>query len=197
MRRLWALLLALPSVGCAYMGDRGADFADCFRFEGSVGVGVQANVAVGELFHLGVGSSRRWSAGWRYGAATTEKRVEDHFPLSYVWTLVAPDTESLHSLRIGEDAKTSQHRCYIVLPGELNRSLWKKDPLHYYDIEVGVMAAILGAQVGFSPGEFVDWLLGWFGADIAGDDGDRRAKKRLYRPIPVLQDAKGPDPPTP
>ena len=31
-------------------------------------------------------------------------------------------------------------------------------------------APLLGASVGFSPGEFLNFLLGWFGVDIAGDD---------------------------
>ena len=42
--------------------------------------------------------------------------------------------------------------------------------VHAFDIEVGAFALILGFKAGFSPGEFVDFLLGWFGVDIAGDD---------------------------
>ena len=42
--------------------------------------------------------------------------------------------------------------------------------IHLFDIEVRVHALIMSARAGFSPGEFVDFLLGWFGVDIAGDD---------------------------
>ena len=42
--------------------------------------------------------------------------------------------------------------------------------VHAFDIEASVYAGIVYARVGFSPGELVDFLLGWFGADIAGDD---------------------------
>ncbi|MCZ6689741.1 MAG: hypothetical protein O7H41_09070 [Planctomycetota bacterium] len=35
----------------------------------------------------------------------------------------------------------------------------------------------MGARVGFSPGEFVDFFLGWFGVDIAGDDVPLAAEK--------------------
>jgi hypothetical protein len=35
---------------------------------------------------------------------------------------------------------------------------------------VSVHLGFVCARVGFSPGEFVDFLLGWFGIDIAGDD---------------------------
>lgn len=31
-------------------------------------------------------------------------------------------------------------------------------------------AGVASLKAGFSPGEFADFLLGWFGADIAGDD---------------------------
>jgi hypothetical protein len=37
------------------------------------------------------------------------------------------------------------------------------------DVEVGATCG-LSARAGFSPGQFADFLLGWFGLDIAGDD---------------------------
>lgn len=61
--------------------------------------------------------------------------------------------------------------------GAVNR----KARIHAFDIEAGVFAGIVGARVGFSPGEFVDFLLGWFGVDIAGDDEARRF-------IPIRED---------
>jgi hypothetical protein len=42
--------------------------------------------------------------------------------------------------------------------------------LHAFDIEASAYAGFVFARVGFSPGEFLDFLLGWFGLDIAGDD---------------------------
>ena len=54
-----------------------------------------------------------------------------------------------------------------------------------------VGGGIVGAQIGFSPGELLDWLLGWFGADIAGDDGDLRDMKQYW--VPVLQPAPPPE----
>ncbi|MCZ6691323.1 MAG: hypothetical protein O7H41_17180 [Planctomycetota bacterium] len=42
--------------------------------------------------------------------------------------------------------------------------------IHAFDIEASVYAGMVYARAGFSPGEFVDFLLGWFGVDIAGDD---------------------------
>ncbi len=45
-----------------------------------------------------------------------------------------------------------------------------KEWIHAFDVEVAVYAIVPYVRVGFSPGEFLDFLLGWFGADIAGDD---------------------------
>ena len=39
-----------------------------------------------------------------------------------------------------------------------------------FDLEAGLFLGIIGCRVGFSPGQFADFLLGWFGLDIAGDD---------------------------
>ena len=46
----------------------------------------------------------------------------------------------------------------------------RKARVHAFDVEASVYAGIVYARAGFSPGEFVDFLLGWFGVDIAGDD---------------------------
>ncbi len=43
-------------------------------------------------------------------------------------------------------------------------------PVEMFDIEAGVMAGLVGVHIGFSPGQFADFLLGWFGLYIAGDD---------------------------
>ena len=58
-----------------------------------------------------------------------------------------------------------------ALPEEIRAEreiIWSR--LHLFDIEAGVFVGIIGARAGFSPGEFVDFLLGWVGVDIAGDD---------------------------
>jgi hypothetical protein len=156
-----------------------------FRVELSVGVGLQAGAMATELVHVGAGSSRRYTAGLFYGDLTSEKRIEDHFPLSYVWTLIDPDARSLHSLRWGPGDGAAQHRCFLVFPGELNRSSLERDLLHYWDVEANVFAAVLGVEVGFSLGELVDFLLGLVTVDIAGDDGyDNRLTRKIWRPVP-------------
>jgi hypothetical protein len=50
---------------------------------------------------------------------------------------------------------------------------FEKDLVNSFDIEAGgTVALVLGLSlhVGFSPGQFLDFLLGWFGIDIGKDD---------------------------
>lgn len=42
---------------------------------------------------------------------------------------------------------------------------------HAFDVEASVYAGLVYAKVGVSPGEMLDFALGCFGLDIAGDDG--------------------------
>ena len=64
------------------------------------------------------------------------------------------------------------------LPQREARFLWsgpttlvnRRARIHAFDIEASVYAGIVYARAGFSPGELLDFLLGWFGVDIAGDD---------------------------
>jgi hypothetical protein len=71
----------------------------------------------------------------------------------------------------------SEHRCFVLLPPLLSVEGIHRYPLHDFDVEVGV-SAILGVILRFSPGEFADFLLGWFGVDIDGDDGPERRRTR-------------------
>lgn len=46
----------------------------------------------------------------------------------------------------------------------------RQEVIDAFDIDVSVQAGVVGIGIGFSPGEFADFILGWFGADIAKDD---------------------------
>ena len=43
--------------------------------------------------------------------------------------------------------------------------------IHVFDVEATAMIGFARISVGFSPGEFVDFVLGFFGVDFARDDG--------------------------
>ena len=86
-----------------------------------------------------------------------------------------------HHWRFELDAERSppvpesvDHGCWSLMPGLLSLEGWdpfnRRAQIHAFDIEASVYAGIVYAKAGFSPGEFVAFLLGWFGADIAADD---------------------------
>lgn len=50
------------------------------------------------------------------------------------------------------------------------RAVHRWNHVHAFDVSADVYALVVHVGVGFSLGEFADFLLGWFGLDIAGDD---------------------------
>ena len=89
---LWLIFSSFAS-GCSYASARAHDLGDIVRLEGHVGYGLQAHANVGELFHLGAGSSRQWSAGWVYGRVAHGTSTEEHLPLTAVYTLLNPEQD--------------------------------------------------------------------------------------------------------
>lgn len=176
MNRLCFLLLAAPSAGCSYLEQRGQDTLDMFRLQGSVGFGAHAYANPGELAHLGAGAV----AGAKFGTDYARMQASDD---GAEYSLV-PGAADFHSLRFCEEHHKQGHRCKILLPAVTSEGYAKK-PLHWFDLEAGAHVLVLGVHVGFSLGEFVDWLLGWFKfsdewswLDLGGDDGLERRKRR-------------------
>ena len=83
-----------------------------------------------------------------------------------------------------KSGRWSLSACVLLLPGLVSLGgdgqIWEGkshpdgtwDRVHAFDIDATVYAGVVFAGVGFSPGEFVDFLAGWFGLDIAGDDSE-------------------------
>lgn len=70
----------------------------------------------------------------------------------------AGDATVLDGVRIDTDALRAAHR-------------WNH--VHAFDCGVDVYAGVVHVGVGVSPGEILDFVLGWFGLDVAGDDRSR------------------------
>ena len=170
LRRLILLLVLVPATGCAYSRDRFNDFTDMWRGEAKVGMGLQVDVQVGELVHLGIGSSHQYSYGFVYGEFDSGYRYEDHFPVSIINTFADPDRPQVHSFEMEMEDGIAQHSCYTLFPGENHGGDLRRSDIHYFDLEVNFLALIVGFQFGFSFGECLDFMLGWFGIDIADDD---------------------------
>jgi len=53
-------------------------------------------------------------------------------------------------------------------------------PSRWADVEVGVTVFLLSARVGISLGELADFLVGWLGPDVAGDDATPWGERKWW-----------------
>lgn len=67
------------------------------------------------------------------------------------------------------DLAEVQDECYLVHALPVGVTNPQRPWVERFDLEVGV-TVLIGARVGFSPGQLVDFVGGWFGWDPAGDD---------------------------
>ncbi len=165
--------------GCAsqgYWGDRARDAADCVTFTVSAGPEVSADAKLTEVLHLAAGGGAHTEAGVIGGDVGTASVATLGLPFApfledgilygrYAFTEVGGDWTDDHV----------QDECYAlhvldVAPTNPERAL-----IDRFDIELGAIA-LLGARVGFSPGQFVDLLAGLVGADPAQDDAPMHAE---------------------
>jgi hypothetical protein len=177
-----AACLALAGLlvsGCAspYWGNRGRDAKDVMTL--SVGLGLGARARVGPLqVPLLVQSDY---AGLRCGEWFASPMRDDF------WTYVShaghvidqplpvyvSDYDVLYSgyeiFDPGGDAAL-RHKCENTLGMGLATVTSDRKNWAYYTNVEGVVGAIVSLRVGFNPGELVDWLVGFTGIDLMGDD---------------------------
>jgi hypothetical protein len=180
-RLVFAAAIAALS-GCAaakdYLLDRAGDLSDAFQaaFGGpAIGVHVEATV----LVHVGL------DAWWAYGdeggtVGNFHARLPgtaDYAAYSIVvFHARGVDTDPAARDPSNPDHFPPPHGGFPTHAHELGRA-FEEPPrpehlrlLRWLDLEVDA-AWIAGLRARWSPGETVDFLLGWFGIDLAGDDG--------------------------
>jgi hypothetical protein len=176
---LWILPILLLCSGCTYLGNRADDFVDCWRAEGRISLIPGAWVVAGPVVHTGVGISEGpiiMTAGLRYNY----RSPEGSSVYSYDGNPHGGVPEfSLLAHASGPGFGKEDHFCYALLPPLINREGVHRNWLHDFDFEVGA-SALVGGTLGFSLGEFADFLLGLFGLDIAGDDDPAARRSRNY-----------------
>jgi hypothetical protein len=188
---LWIPLLGLVA-GCGYLTDRGNDFADCWRGEVHMGLLPGGWVTAGPVLHTGLAWAEggvSYRAGYRYNYLSSQGAVIEsnagnvHFGGPFeAYYLV-------HTSRA--DASSREHFCYGIVPPLINEEGIHRDWLHDFDVEAGANVFV-GLSLGFSVGEFLDFLLGWFMIDLAGDDDPQVRRSRDYflarrgNPGPIL-----------
>jgi len=208
---LLVLLGSLAGGGCAtpigqYFADRALDFGDCFIAEAGVGIGVDVHILCTDMISTGAGISYVNVVGVRHGKKCTGRNVHIGLPFSPFVALLFykqgdysfPPLWVTDAIITGSQPKGMPNPTYpryetssvlfVNIPGVLGREDWDwrrnypNEELAAFDIEVGVTAGLFSLRVGFSIGQFVDFLLGWFGVDIGGDDGRYRRVGRRPKP---------------
>ncbi len=179
--------------GCAAVGpyftNRARDLGECFIAEVGYGVGLDAHVLLTELISVGAGGSFSRVSGVRHGVAYVGDNYHVGLP---VWPFILIFVEGARSDWWATDSVQTGLPADVegggtrAPPGYVAKSVlflnvatfydmpcrrgYPRDAMAAYDIEIGATVVLLEFRVGFSIGQFVDFLLGWFGADIAGDD---------------------------
>ncbi len=186
------------------MSSRGRDLGDMWRMNFETGgIGLEAGVKVGELADIGVGQKGYHRYGTTYMIEQDNRNwAEIHLPLSLFWAF-SGEPFALHYVhRLGnarsdfvwwwEPHQSVQEQSWIFLPSLAGNHPQTRTLLHSFDLEVSAFVLVFGLDFGFSLGEFVDFLLGWFGVDIAGDDTpEGREKRRLYN-LPEIESKETP-----
>lgn len=191
--------LLLPLAACEYLHRRAVDLDDCFlyRFHGDA-LGVSATAKLGPL-EATVGG---WYAngGWgkdtwwqKPGAVLTNHGTGIPFttfgPLAYgqSWAhLLAFSSWGNHP---GDPNNFDDVRSWLGLSDvfDLDDSLpfrltARQRISDLFGIEVGAVPLFWSAHVGFNIAEFADFLLGFVGLDLLGDDGVPRPPSLPYVP---------------
>jgi hypothetical protein len=184
-----ALSLALCQAGCGsrYARDRLADFVDVFDMELGFGPGLDVRGRA-SCIGTGLGVSKQRVLAWhgrQFGfaeraaagvllASVTEVR-EESYSLGTLGRAPAEydehcahrhDLKCLLSLAHWEDDR----QAHVPSHESAQSNLW---PPHWWqalDAEFGGAFGVVGLHVGISPGQLLDFLLGWTTLDIVGDD---------------------------
>jgi hypothetical protein len=148
---------------------RALDLADVFTVAVGAGPEVSADVQATDLVHLAVGGGVHVEGG------AVGRRVGGAGVVTYGLP-VAPFLEDgvLHARLALDDpggawrTEDVQDECYVVHALALRETNPAATALQALDVEVSAFL-LVGARVGFSPGELLDFLSGFVGLDPAGD----------------------------
>lgn len=196
---LFPILCALTS--CNYVVDRSLDFVDQYRIAIGAGSVVGARISQLGLVDTGLMFGVKPAAatlGLRYGRAfyfeqgdptmdadqaeiikTTHIVGMDYgkgsyksarnsaavLPALFTWT---DSTPTDFEWQVPEEGEDFEDRSWLWSANTFESNRYAQ--IHAFDMEVGV-GLFVYVEVGYSPGELLDFLLGLFTIDIADDDG--------------------------
>ncbi len=161
--------------GCAstnvFLGKRLHDAADIVTI--TAGTGIGANVRCG-VFHAGLFADKSFVGlrggefflGSLHGEETFDFLTLDATVYALQYAGAGDSRKKGLTLLSGLGTEDTAVFCpFIMSPA----SYPETDKSVYSQIEVGVGLGV-GLQIGFNPGELIDFLLGWTGIDIYKDD---------------------------
>lgn len=191
-----ALLICLMSVAncTSFASARVNDFRDMLTISVGVGAGLTSQVCINDGYGFGLGIvSKSWNCG------ITQRRIKPYYSLerlnTFPFLFVASTffiSEGISDIQRG---KLTTYSIGLALPiideyygtnqevpkfrrifspfGNIcmeDDDIIRLDKHRFNGIDAGVFIGVVGVDVGFSPIEFADFLLGWFGVDFMNDD---------------------------
>lgn len=202
--RAGAVAGTLLLCGCSYLDQRLTDLHDCFLYrwhEDALGLSAVAKVGPAELALGG------WYGEWGWGKDTwwqqpgylltchgTGVPFTTLGPLAYQqsWTrLLATSSGGNHP---GSPEAFDDVRSWLCISDVLDlddgmpfRLTTAQRISDAFGVEVGVAPLFVSLHVGFNVAEFADFLLGFVGIDVFGDDGEPRPPTLPYLPAPPAE----------
>jgi hypothetical protein len=166
MNKLLLLACSCFLFGCSYLEQRGNDFLDCFKVSCDVGLGGNLHLQVGPI-----GSGVGYWEGAEYGFFGRD-RLESRTSL-YIGLIVTHFESVSHGQGRSELVLSWLYTWTfpnVVLMGDGVSIV----DMFWVTIQ---FRCLLGFRVGFNLAEFADFILGFFGLDICGDDRKRIRSK--------------------
>ena len=192
LKVLAAASVVLAVNGCAgfksYFTDRANDAADIFTIAGGRGVGVGMRVSVVPV-GLYIGQDRIGLRGGQLLNPTNYPHWRENSDCYFVtWCEYVDEFDPFSGVNDRGKGMADVWHCEYPLPLAYEVDRLRNDPrtcLHPYYTDITVKAGVYpGIDLGFNPGELVDFLLGWATVDIFDDDlGRRQASRELDKPV--------------
>lgn len=180
-------LLLLTSASCSYLKNRGADLLDIVTLEVGAGVGAHVGLKVTDAVGVVLGYNEQTVYALHGRYAGTGTRSSRGF-LALAQSRIQDSGAEMVPLVGNEPYYSDTGGGYLVVSDPLSnifpvplmgatprdplvdqKERWEQRLHRTFDVYAEASVGI-GMHVGVSPGDFLDFLLGWFGVDLAGDE---------------------------
>lgn len=172
---------------CSYLQNRANDALDVFLCEGLLGPGLYAEARVTDFAAVGLGMQVVASGGLRgrcIGSGHRENLGLGPFILGGAYIPAEPLLYDDPDYSDGNDEEPCVQVLCLPSKGIKCEAGYSPSARRLRMADLGVTATVgyVGVRVGFSPGELLDLVLGFFIIDLGGDD---------VFPLPLPAEAKG------